>query len=77
MSISLHFEKYNAVITVVAPCKYVSPQIQWPGRTTEGEMKQVGENDAANEERDEAAPCCVCPLMLRQRKARKRQEGRP
>lgn len=25
--VSRHFEKHNAVITVVTPCKYVSPQI--------------------------------------------------
>lgn len=57
MSISLRFEKHNAVITAVAPCKYVSPQIQWPGRTTQGERKQEGESYVANEERDGTVQC--------------------
>lgn len=40
MCVSRHFEKYNAVITVVTPCKYVSPQM-WSPSICSGEMKQA------------------------------------
>lgn len=76
MSISRHFEKYNAVITVVAPCKYVSPQMWSPGGAHWGWNEIGGRNGVGNEERDKAVPCNACSLMFRQRKVSEQQKWR-
>lgn len=47
MCIAYHFEKYNAVITVLTPCKYVSPQM-WPS-TSGGRHETGGENGVGKE----------------------------
>lgn len=41
--VSHRFEKYNAVITVVTPYKYISPQMWSLGPHIKGEMKQAEE----------------------------------